>query len=232
MFKVRSHKKELLDQEYIPEKDLFQNLKELDVINNLLGGYAISFNVLKQIAQKNKTFTLVDIGSGGGDTLKRINTWAMKNSYIIQLTGIDLKQACIDYSQNNKPNNKIQFICDDYRNAFNHIKKIDVLHACLFCHHLNNNELIELIKFSNKNNTTLVINDLERNPIAYYAIKTLTALFSKSYLVKNDAPLSVLRGFKKTEWLQIIKEAGALNYSVNWKWAFRHQIIIHANSSK
>ncbi len=30
-----------------------------------------------------------------------------------------------------------------------------------------------------------------------YFIKLTTTVFSKSYLVKNDAPLSVLRGFKK-----------------------------------
>jgi hypothetical protein len=74
----------------------------------------------------------------------------------------------------------------------------------------------------------LIVNDLERNPIAYYAIKWLTALFSKSYLVKNDAPLSVARGFKKREWLAMIQEAGATRYSVKNKWAFRHEIIVYA----
>ena len=43
------------------------------------------------------------------------------------------------------------------------------------------------------------INDLHRHPLAYHSIRILTSLFSKSYLVKNDAPLSVLRGFKKKE---------------------------------
>jgi hypothetical protein len=55
----------------------------------------------------------------------------------------------------------------------------------------------------------------------------LTRLFSKSYLVKNDAPLSVLRGFTKKEWLKYLKKAGATHYAVKWKWAFRHQIIVY-----
>ena len=79
------------------------------------------------------------------------------------------------------------------------------------------------------NKTTLIINDLERNAFAHYAIKLLTRLFSKSYLVKNDAPLSVLRGFKTHEWKKLIQEAGAKNYTVNYKWAFRHEVIIYGN---
>jgi len=33
--------------------------------------------------------------------------------------------------------------------------------------------------------------------VGLVSIKMLTALFSKSWLVKNDAPLSVKRGFRK-----------------------------------
>ncbi len=69
------------------------------------------------------------------------------------------------------------------------------------------------------------INDLQRHPLAYYSIKYITKFFSKSYLVKNDAPLSVLRGFKKDEWKGIFEKAGIINYSIQWKWAFRYLII-------
>ena len=227
MFKNRSYTKELLDGDNIPENDLYQNLKELNTINKLLGGYAISFNALNKILIKNKPFTLVDIGCGGGDTLKQIEHWNKKQNYLLNLIGVDLKQTCIDYSIKNNSTD-IKFICDDYRNVLNHIQKIDILHACLFCHHLSELEIIELIKFCNQHNITLVINDLERNAIAYYAIKFLTAIFSKSYLVKNDAPLSVLRGFKKREWKLILQQAEIKKYSIIYKWAFRHEVIVYA----
>ena len=229
MFKNRSDKKELLDQENIPEIDLYLNLKELNVINNLLGGYSITFNALNKILDKNKSYTLVDIGSGGGDTLKKISKWSNKNNFQLNLFGIDLKESCINYSITNDKHEALTFICDDYRNASKHILKIDIVHACLFCHHLTNENIIQLIKFCKEQHAILVINDLERNPIAYYAIKWLTYFFSKSYLVKNDAPLSVLRGFKKREWVDIIKKSGATKYSIKYKWAFRHEVIVYAN---
>jgi 2-polyprenyl-3-methyl-5-hydroxy-6-metoxy-1,4-benzoquinol methylase len=227
MFETRSDKKELLDAEFIPEADLFQNLKELNTINTLLGGYSISKSALLKILKKGGSYSIVDIGSGGGDTLKYIYKWAKQKGYALTLHGIDLKETCINYSVKNQPNDAINFICDDYRNVYSRLKNVDIIHACLFCHHLSNEQIIELIRFAINNKATLVVNDLERNPVAYYAIKILTKLFSNSYLVKNDAPLSVLRGFKKTEWLEVLKASGAKNYSVKNKWAFRHEIIVY-----
>jgi len=226
MFKNRSYTKELLDGDNIPKADLYQNLKELDTINNLLGGYKITFSALKKVLHKDKPIVLVDIGSGGGDTLKQIQKWNLKQNLNLKLYGIDLKQTCIDYSVENN-NSEITFISDDYRNVLKHIPRVDVMHACLFCHHLNEQEITVLIEFCVLNKITLIINDLERNAFAYYAIKVLTSIFSKSYLVKNDAPLSVLRGFKMTEWGYIIKQSGAKNYSIKYKWAFRHEVIVY-----
>lgn len=229
MFEFRSKEKELLDQEEIPKEDLFQNLRELDFINHWLGGYDISFSGLKKIIKPEKKYSIVDIGCGGGDTLKRISKWRMKHGYILDLYGVDLKSVCIQYAKNNPGTSGINFICDDYKNIYQHIEKIDIIHACLFCHHLTTEELADLIKFAINHKAILLINDLERNPLAYYAIKILTQLFSKSYLVKNDAPLSVLRGFKKKEWIAILENSGAVRYTVKNKWAFRHEIIIYGN---
>jgi 2-polyprenyl-3-methyl-5-hydroxy-6-metoxy-1,4-benzoquinol methylase len=230
MLKTRSNLKELLDQDEIPSADLFQNLKELDKINTLLGGYNITFSALKKVLTANKTYKLIDIGCGGGDTLKHIDRWQKSKKYDLKLYGIDLKPVCIEYAtQQKNANSNIQFYCDDYRKMMDYEPDIDIIHACLFCHHLTEDEIIELFHFAIKNHIILIINDLERNIFAYYAIKTLTSLFSKSYLVKNDAPLSVARGFKKKEWLSMINKAGITHFSVKNKWAFRHEIIIYGN---
>jgi 2-polyprenyl-3-methyl-5-hydroxy-6-metoxy-1,4-benzoquinol methylase len=229
MFKQRSTNKELLDADDIPVHDLYQNLKELNTINTLLGGYAITCNALKKVLNENKTYNLVDIGCGSGDTLKYIAKWATKNKYNVKLYGIDLKQTCIDYATTNAPNATIHYVCDDYRSIHQHVPNVNIIHACLFCHHLSTPQIIELIHYAQARKAVLIINDLQRHPLAYYAIGLLTRLFSKSYLVKNDAKLSVLRGFSTNEWKEIIAQTNVVNYSVNWQWAFRHAIIIYPN---
>jgi 2-polyprenyl-3-methyl-5-hydroxy-6-metoxy-1,4-benzoquinol methylase len=229
MFDKRSDLKEFLDKENLPVDDLYRNLQELDVINKYLGGYRISTNALANILKSDMQYTLVDIGSGGGDTLRYVHLWAMHKNYDLTCCGIDLKGDCIIYSKEKHSSFPLIFIQDDYRNVSLHIDKIDIIHASLFCHHLSNEQIIDLINFCLDKGAHLVVNDLHRNPIAYYSIKWLTALFSKSYLVKNDAPLSVLRGFSKPEWLDLLSKSKAKNYTVKWKWAFRHQIIVYPN---
>ena len=234
MFKSRSHKTELLDLTDIDQNDLFCNLRELDTINQILGGHKVSVDGLNSIIKSAKVDKLhiVDIGCGGGDSLRAFEKWSHKSDVDLKLSGIDLKKDCIDFCRNHAPeDSKISYFCDDYRNISHQIQDADIVHAALFCHHLTENEIVELIRFCSEHNLILLINDLERNMIAYYSIKVLTKLFSNSYLVRNDAPLSVLRGFKKKEWIKMINKSGAENYIIKNKWAFRHLLIIYPNGN-
>ncbi len=231
MFKQRSSEKELLDMPAIEKGLLYQNLKELEIINKYLGGHAISLKGFKKIiVDKIKTYSVIDIGCGGGDSLRAIAKWSRNKRYKVNLTGIDLNKDCINYAQNiSKEYDEINFSCDDFRNIFSKKNNIDVVHASLFCHHFTEGEIADFIKICNKNKAIFVINDLERNSVAYYAIKILTYFLSRSPLVKNDAPLSVRRGFKVIEWQQILQNAGVNNYLIKKCWAFRHLVIVYPN---
>ena len=75
----------------------------------------------------------------------------------------------------------------------------------------------------------MIINDLRRSVWALIGIKTLIYLFSKSTMVKNDAPLSVKRGFIKSELINLLEELKITNYKIKRKWAFRWLIVIPKN---
>ena len=103
----------------------------------------------------------------------------------------------------------------------------DILHASLFLHHFSHDELVVLFKiFRHQVRQGMIISDLHRHWLAYYSIKFLTRWFSKSTMVQNDGPLSVMRGFRRQEWIQIFEDSHITNYKIRWKWAFRWQIII------
>jgi 2-polyprenyl-3-methyl-5-hydroxy-6-metoxy-1,4-benzoquinol methylase len=230
MFNRRSSEKEFLDEPNIPKKLLYRNLVELEFINKYLGGHSVSINGLKEIVtNKSHVYTIMDIGCGGGDSLKAIAEWSKKENFKIDLHGVDLKEDCISYAKINCSDAQINFRCEDFRDVFCESLQINIVHASLFCHHFTENEIIEFIRLCSKNKAIFIINDLERNAIAYYSIKLLTKFFSKSPLVKNDAPLSVLRGFKKAEWQSILQKSGIENYTIKNRWAFRHLVIIYPN---
>jgi 2-polyprenyl-3-methyl-5-hydroxy-6-metoxy-1,4-benzoquinol methylase len=225
--KFRSNEKEYLDGELIETKDLFQNLRELDVINKYLGGYEASRKGMLEIIKTNRVRTILDVGFGGGDSIKQLSKLAFKKKIELFFYGVDLKPDCVAYAEKNlELNSDKQLICDDYRNIKAELlQKVDLIHCSLFLHHLTNEEIIDLFKFGKTNNCIILVNDLHRHWLAYYSIKFLTALFSRSYLVKNDAPLSVKRGFKKEELVSLLVKAGLTDYSVSWSWAFRYIII-------
>ena len=230
MFKTRSNSKELLDAPDIPAPHLERNLLELHRINYWLGGYAVSLSGLKKVLQPKKPAVVVDIGSGGGDTAMAIRKWSLRNNYNVQIKGIDINPHCVSYSSRRSDGLPgIEFICDDYRAVSRHVPEVDVLHASLFCHHLNDTEIVDLLQFAKTNKINLVINELCRHPLAYYSIRVLTKVLSRSYLVKNDAPLSVLRGFTRAEWKDLLSTAGIEKYSITSRWAFRHEIIVYAH---
>jgi hypothetical protein len=105
--------------------------------------------------------------------------------------------------------------------------KVDVCTCTLFTHHFTDSELVQLLKgLKSKSKLGIVINDLHRNPIAYRSIKLLTKLFSKSPMVQNDGPLSVLRAFSRADWERILDQAGMKDFQLTWHWAFRWQVLI------
>lgn len=225
-FTQRSYQKELLDRDDIPFADIQQNMKELNFINTYLGGHAITIDGFKKILDKNKEVTVCEIGCGGGDNLNAIYKWCKEKNIKAKFIGIDINKDCITYAKKNSKIADIIFIHSDYKKMF-FDKNPDVIFSSLFCHHFTNEELVEMMQWMKANsNIGFFINDLHRNSIAYWFIKFATKLFSSSYLVKNDAPLSVARGFKKLEWQKILDEAGIKNYSIKWKWAFRYLIIV------
>ncbi len=230
LFRFRSKEKEYLDNAVIPTKDLHRNLSELDRINRHLGGYNASLKGLSDILKTKKTIrNVLDIGFGGGDSIKQLAEFSDKNNAELFFYGVDLKSDCVNYAEKNLAgmNNK-KLICDDYRNISEQLlKQIDVIHCSLFLHHLTDEEIISLFKFGKSNKCIILANDLHRNWLAYYSIKFLTSLFSKSYLVKNDAPISVLRGFRRNELISLLERAGFKNYSVKWSWPFRYIVAAH-----
>ena len=231
-FSRRSYTKELLDRDDIPFEDIRRNMEELEFINAHLGGHKITIDGLKKLltdqSNSKRIVTIGEVGCGGGDNLMAIHDWCNRKGIALKLVGIDINQHCIDVAKKKLAHTDCSFLCSDYKLVGFGSEKPDLLFSSLFCHHFNDGELVNMLTWMRQNaGSGFFINDLHRHPLAYYSIKLLSSLFSRSYLVKHDAPLSVLRGFKKYEWAMLLKEAGITNYNLEWKWAFRYLLTVH-----
>ncbi len=224
---TRSAQKELLDANEIPFADIRQNMKELNVVNTRLGGHAITISAIKILLTENKknNICICEIGCGGGDNLAAIASWCNRNDIQAQFIGIDIKKECIAFAKEQYPRLPSTWIVSDFKTVV-FTEKPDIIFSSLFCHHFTDEEIVPMLAWMHKNaQIGFFINDLHRNHWAYYSIKALTSLFSRSYLVKHDAPLSVARGFRKIEWNTLLQRAGLRQSIIKWKWAFRYLII-------
>lgn len=226
----RSSQFEMMDDLSCGGALLDQTLHELEVINKLLGGNQVTLNGLNKLLH-NKTqqakLVIADLGCGGGDMLQVIDQWAQRKNIQVDLLGIDANPSAITYAQKRNGKSNIRFkIMDIHSDDFQDLK-VDIIICTLFLHHFEKNQLIRLFQqFYNQASLGLIINDLHRHWLAYYSIKYLTRILSKSDMVKNDAPVSVLRGFKQAEIKNILNQAGIDIFSLSWMWAFRWQLII------
>lgn len=230
-FSKRSADEEIMDDLNCSGEVVNQTLRELETINALLGGNYVTLDGLQQLLEGNdggRNISIADLGCGGGDILKLIRKWGDRKGLALTLTGIDANPNITAFAEKHTPaslNIRYRAI-DIFSEQFSQMK-FDVLVGTLFFHHFSSEQLIDFFKRAKQQVTTgIVINDIHRHWFAYYSIKWLTQLLSKSSMVKFDAPLSVLRAFRKRELKEIMECAGINNYSIRWMWAFRWQIII------
>jgi 2-polyprenyl-3-methyl-5-hydroxy-6-metoxy-1,4-benzoquinol methylase len=233
-YKNRSYEAELMDLPFERKEDLFENLEELELINKLTGGPATTFRQLKKILSNHTgEVHIVDVGFGAGDMLQYILDHQAELPCKVRLTGVDLLPEAKEYAIAHHPEleQKANLKVQDYRDFLKENNKVDIVLAGLFCHHLTDEQLVEFFKYIEQYaKISGIINDLHRHPIAYYGIKIPTQLFSRSRFTKNDAPLSVLRGFKNHELKKILHDAKVSNFDLSWKWAFRYILTIYGRA--
>jgi 2-polyprenyl-3-methyl-5-hydroxy-6-metoxy-1,4-benzoquinol methylase len=233
-FAKRSEGIEIMDDLNCTGHILDQTLRELEIINKWLGGNKITISALANLLQGYSAaaeVTIVDLGCGGGDMLRIIDGWGKRKNLRLKLIGIDANPYIVDFAKRNlKDYPHIQFqtlniFSEDFQN-----QKYDIVVGTLFYHHFSNDQLVQFFcGLKHQIRIGFILNDIHRHWLAYYSIKLLTRTFSKSAMVKYDAPLSVLRAFKKEEVIQILETAGFKEIFIRWKWAFRWQVIVKAS---
>jgi ubiquinone/menaquinone biosynthesis C-methylase UbiE len=209
---------------------LTHTLNELKTINRWLGGNYVTTDGIGSFfdSHPQEQYTVADIGCGGGDIIRVMHDWASKQSSLVKFVGIDANPNIINLAKSRLKD--LKNVTLSVQNVFSERfsdEKVDIATCTLFTHHFTDSELVDLITaLKVKSRIGLVINDLHRHPFAYYSIKYLTAIFSKSPMVQNDAPVSVLRAFSRNDWERILKAAGINEFELTWHWAFRWQVLI------
>lgn len=232
-FKVRTDEDELMDDFSITDIRLTSALEQLRWVNQLLGGYSSAMEILKPLIQSSHTtpIRILDLGTGIADFPEVIVCWAAKHApeSQISIVAVDANPVTADYAratltQRLPPNlaTHIQVEVADALALPYGEDSFDVVMASMFLHHFAEENAIAIVNSMQRiAKNGIIINDLQRHPLAYAGIYSLTRILRASTMMQNDGPLSVLRGFQRTELKAIAQGAGLQDFSLKWRWAFR-----------
>lgn len=229
--KYRTNEPEIMDDFSLEGEELRDALDKIAKINQLLGGNKLTLNGLKNLLpQNNKTqsITIVDVGCGNGDMLRKIADYGSENGYNFNLIGVDANAFTVNHAIKLSANYKnITYLCEDI--FIMDFKKLncDLFLCTLTLHHFKDNEIVQMLRtFKENSNLGMVINDLQRSATAYRLFQLLCVTFQLNSMSREDGLVSILRGFKKQELIAFSEKLNFKNYTIQWKWAFRYQWII------
>ena len=223
-FSKRSSEIELMDSKKVSFKEFHNCLRHLEWINIFTLAYLPTYFWLKKIIKENKykeKISIFDVGSGGGDMLRKIRKWTSKSKIKFTLTGIDINSWSKKSAEEMTP--KAALIKFETADIFtlNKEREPDFIISSLFAHHLDNEALIKFIRWMDEKATCgWFINDLHRHFIPYFFIKWVTYLLPVNHLIKNDAAVSVARSFTKKDLWHVINEANISPKRIKIKWFF------------
>lgn len=228
-FSKRVRATEWMDDRSVADDYLQETLANLRWINRWLGGYRATRSVLAPLLRCRESLRVLDLGTGAGDYLAAIVWTGHATGTAVQATGVDLNpvavghgRAWLDTTLPRPLRSQVQLMVGDALALPYADNTFDVVHAALFLHHFYDKRAVALLREMRRvSRLGILVNDLHRHPLAYAGIWLLTRGLSFSPMVQHDAPLSVRRGFSRSELRALACRAGASRPRVRWHWAFR-----------
>lgn len=182
-------------------------LHDLSRVNRWTMAARPTLAFLKRAVGSSRRFTLLDVGFGHGDMLRRIARWANRRGLSAELVGVDLNPKSEAAARSaTDPAMAIDYRTGDYCDQGG---PFDVIVSSLVAHHMTDEELHEFIRFMEANAARgWLINDLHRHRLPYVGYRYLARLLRTHRIVREDGTVSIARAFRPAEWREILKAAG------------------------
>ncbi len=224
-FRHRSPQLEWMDTETVSAADFAQCLADLAVVNSVTLARPPTIAFMRRVTRglaAGDQLSVLDVGFGEGDMLRRIHRWGARRGLRMDLLGVDLNPWSTAAAQAATPAAMcIRYLTSDLFEL--PPGETDVVISSLFTHHLTDDQVVDFLTWMEaRSRRGWFVNDLHRHPIAFHGFRLLSAAAGWHRFVQHDGPISVARSFRRRDWNALLRQAGLEGKAaVRWHAPFR-----------
>ena len=210
---------EIMDRDDCDPILLNNTYRQFATINLLLSQWTrIYKKELLPLMQKNQSYTLLDIGFGGGDVSVKLAEWAKKDGIHLQVTGIETDQRAFDFAKELDTPDSVTFRHCSSSHLVSEKASFDFVISNHVLHHLSSDQTQLILEEAKSLATQKVLfNDLERSDLGFVLFTTFARLlFRKSFIVADG-----LTSIKRSYTLKELKSVAPENWNVRRIFPFR-----------
>ncbi len=225
---ARLQQPELLDLGWGTPADVAANLAEMQRINDLLGGTrSLTRHLYPRLLVQLKPVTLLDLGTGGAGLPHTIAHWARRVRLPLQILAMDWAGRNLSVAAGgSEAFPEIHLVQADALQLPVAPGQVDYVISSLFLHHLSPEQVLQLLRQSFRlAQRGLVMSDLVRGWLPYFAFQCVQPLFARHYLTRHDGLLSVRRAYTAAELLDLAHQAGLRGARVYTHFPWRMTLV-------
>ncbi len=174
---------------------------QFKTINRLLSGWKkIYRDHLRPELKKGTSYTLLDIGFGGGDVPVMLKQLADKDGFDLQITAIETDIRAVEYVERNLDGNAIAFKHCSTTDLVTKGFKFDFVISNHLIHHLDASSLTDiLLEAEQLARRKVIFNDIERSDVGYVLFRMITPLLFHDSFVSYDGSISIRKSYTGEE---------------------------------
>ena len=216
-----------------PECDvvlLWNTYRQFTRVNRLLVGWRGIYRrmIRPLLCDRDRTYTLLDVGCGGGGMLPVLQRWAQQDGFTLNLTGIDTDPRFLSYVDEQiwpvgisfRLGSSIDLVCEG--------KRFDVVICNHVIHHLANHEVRQLLdEVKTITRILAVISDPVRSRFAYLLFSMVAVPLFRDSFIAEDGQLSIRRSFRPSE----LRQLAPADWDIVTRFPYRQFLVYRAQEN-
>ncbi len=214
---------EFMDEPECDTVRLANTYRDFDRINATVSGWrgAYARYLRPTLREAGPGATVLDLGCGGGDILRRLAHWAAQDGLSASFVGADPDPRAIHHARAEPTPANLRFVRATAGEMVSAGERFDIVLSNHVLHHLTDGEVAELCGDSVTLAMRLAIHaDIHRHPFAYAGFPLIGGWFRDSYILE-DGLRSIRRAFTPEELRRLAPDG----WQVRTAFPFRLNLV-------